>query len=159
MKIRGTCKEGIDLIKRFEGFRSKPYYCAAGKLTIGYGHVVLKGEDFSAGITKEQGEELLRKDLLVAELAVQKYVDVPLSDLQHGALVSWTFNLGAGALQRSTMRSVLNRGEYQLVDDEMEKWVYAGGRKLKGLVLRRQEEGRMFRAGTSDNGNGEENGT
>jgi lysozyme len=161
MKVRKACDEAVDLIKRWEGFRSKPYYCAAGKLTIGYGHLVTLGEkkEFEDGITEDMAEELLRKDLIVAELGVQKYTDTELSDLQHGALVSFTFNLGAGALQRSTLRSKLNRGEYLDAADEFPKWCWAGGRKLKGLLRRRLDEQEMFLAGTIQNGSGDDNGS
>ena len=160
MKLRRVCKEAIELIKRHELFIDHVYICPGGKPTIGYGHVLATPQELEKYrgkiITEDEAEELLRKDLIIARIAVQKYINVTLSDLQFGALVSWTFNLGAGALQRSTMRSVLNRGEYDLVEDEMERWVYAGGRKLKGLVIRMAEEAEMFNAGTGEEINGDE---
>lgn len=134
--------EGIELIKHFEGFSPDRYICAAGMPTIGYGHT---GAGVQLGtITEQQGEELLRSDLRQAERAVLRLINVPLTDNQYAALVSFVFNLGAGALQRSTLRSKLNRGEYEAAALEFHKWVYAGGRKLKGLVRRRAAEAELF---------------
>lgn len=155
--VRKLCQEAIDLVKRWEGFVDHIYTCPAGKPTIGYGHYLQRPgerEKYEGKtITEEEAVDLLRQDLLVAQAAVQKYIDAPLSDEQYGALVSFTFNLGAGALQRSTLRSKLNREEYVDAADEFERWVYAGGRKLKGLMVRRSEEKALFLAGTI-NGNG-----
>lgn len=69
---------------------------------------------------------------------------MPLTDNQFDALVSFTFNLGAGALQRSTLRRKLNRGDYYSIPSELKKWVWAGGKKLKGLIKRREEESNLF---------------
>lgn len=154
-RIRKTCLEGIDLVKEFESFSSTIYICPAGHPTIGYGHIIWPWEDYSAGITEDEAEKLLRNDMLIAEIAVQKYINVELSDFQHGALVSFTFNLGAGALQRSTLRSKTNRAEFIDAADEFLRWVYAKGRKLRGLVRRREAERILFLAGTGEsNGNG-----
>lgn len=144
---RPTPQAAIDLIKRFEGFSGKVYICPAGYPTVGWGHVVLDGEDYSAGITREQGEALLRRDLVRFERSVQRMISVPLTDGQYGALVSFTFNLGGGALQRSTLRAKLNRGEYDAAANEFSKWVWAGGRKLRGLILRREAEAALFLSG------------
>lgn len=131
------------MIKRFEGFSPTSYLCPAGYPTIGYGHVVLAYEKdrFAAGITPAEATEFLRKDVGIAERAVLRLISVPLTDGQFDALVSFTFNLGAGALQRSTMRRKLNRGEHDSVSAELMKWVWAGGQKLIGLVRRRKAEG------------------
>ena len=140
--MRHVTEAGLDLIKRFEGFSPTIYICPAGYPTIGYGHVVLahEREQFAAGITKAEATELLRKDVRIAELAVLRLISVPLTDGQFDALVSFTFNLGAGALQRSTLRRKANRGEHECVPAELLKWVWAAGKKLPGLVRRRQAE-------------------
>jgi len=138
-----TNEAGVSLIKKWEGFVNHVYLCAAGYPTIGFGHVVLKGETFTT-ITEEEAEELLKKDLGKAERAVTRLIRVPLTENQFAALVSFTFNLGSGALQRSTLRIKLNRGEYEEVPTELMKWVWAGGKKLKGLQRRRKAEGELW---------------
>ncbi|HRK98471.1 MAG TPA: lysozyme [Alphaproteobacteria bacterium] len=138
--MRHITQNGIDLIKRFEGFSAKVYICPAGYPTIGYGHVVKPHEDFSAGIDEAQAEELLRQDAVIAERAVLRLISVPLTDGQFDALVSFTYNLGGGALQRSTLRRKINREEHAEVPEQFMRWVWAGGRKLKGLVRRREAE-------------------
>jgi lysozyme len=141
--VRYITQEGLDLIKRFEGFSSTIYICPAGYPTIGYGHVVRDDEKgrFDTGIDQGEGEELLRRDVRWAERGVLRLIDVPLTDGQFDALVSFTFNLGSGALQRSTLRWKVNRGEHGEVPAQLMRWVWAGGRKLKGLILRRTTEG------------------
>ena len=142
--MRHITQEGIDLIKRFEGFSPTVYFCPAGYPTIGYGHVVKKGEDFSDGITQGEAEELLRLDAQIAERAVLRLITVPLTDGQFDALVSFTYNLGSGALQRSTLRRVINRQNHHNVPDQLMRWVWAGGRKLRGLVRRREAEALLY---------------
>ena len=134
---------GLELIKRFEGFSATPYRCPAGYLTIGFGHVMQPGEDFSL-ISQEEAEALLARDARDAEDAVCRFIEAPLSEGQFDALVSFTFNLGAGALQRSTLRRKLKRHEYLAASAEFPRWVYAGGRILPGLVARRQAEKALF---------------
>ena len=142
-----TSPAGIDLIKRWEGYSATVYSCAGGWPTIGYGHVVLKGENFDDGVDESTAVNLLKKDVGKSEYAVGRLIAVDLDQFQFDALVSFTFNLGAGALQRSTLRRKLNRGEYALVPRELMKWVYAGGRKLRGLVRRRRDEAELFCGG------------
>ena len=144
--MRHVTEAGLDLIRRFEGFSPTIYLCPAGYPTIGYGHVVLAHEQdqFATGITPAQATELLRQDVRIAERAVLRLISVPLTDGQFDALVSFTFNLGAGALQRSTLRLKANRGEHESVPAELMKWVWAAGKKLPGLVLRRLAEGSTY---------------
>jgi len=142
--IRSIPQSAIDLVKHFEGFSSKPYVCPAGFLTIGYGHVVPNDYPRATRVTPEEAEDLLRKDLRVAALGVLRLTKVPLSDNQYGALVSFVFNLGAGRYQSSTLRMKINRGDYSEAAEEFPKWVYGGGRKLPGLVARRDAEARVF---------------
>lgn len=144
--MRHITDDGIDLIKRFEGFSSSIYICPAGYPTIGYGHVVRDDEKqrFSEGINKAEGEELLRQDVRWAERGVLRFIDVPLTDGQFDALVSFTFNLGSGALQRSTLRRKVNREEHGEVPAQFKRWVWAGGRKLNGLIKRRSAEAGLY---------------
>ena len=142
--MRHITQNGLDLIKRFEGFSRTVYFCPAGYPTIGYGHVVKDDENFSAGIDEAQAEELLRQDAQIAERAVLRLINVPLTDGQFDALVSFTYNLGGGALQRSTLRRKINREEHAEVPEQFMRWVWAGGRKLKGLVRRRAAESDLY---------------
>ena len=135
--------KGLALIKRFEGFRATVYRDAAGHPTIGYGHKLRRGERIRR-ITKAQALELLRRDVMTAERAVRNNVRVRLTQKQFDALVSFTFNLGAGALRRSAM---LRRGNERLhakVPMELTKWVNAGGRPLLGLARRRVAEAQLY---------------
>lgn len=151
-----TSITGIELIKHFEGFSAKPYLCPANYLTIGYGHVITEKEKLNSElfnlITKFQAEKILRNDLTKFERSVKALITVPLTQNQFDALVSFTYNLGAGALQRSTLRSKINRGEYSAAAAEFLKWIYAGGRKLPGLVLRRKEESLLYSSLRATNG-------
>ncbi|MDB2414170.1 lysozyme [Rickettsiales bacterium] len=140
--MRHITQKGLNLIKRFEGFEPEIYLDAAGLPTIGYGHLLLPGEAemFKNGISEAAGGALLIKDVLLAERAVCRLIKVPLTDGQFDALVSFTFNLGSGALQRSTLRWKVNREEHEAALAEFMKWVWAGGKKLKGLKKRREAE-------------------
>ncbi|WP_369602611.1 lysozyme [Hahella sp. SMD15-11] len=145
--MRHITQEGLDLIKRFEGFSPTIYLCPAGYPTIGYGHVVRNDEreQFADGINEEEAGDLLQRDVRWAEQGVLRLIDVPLSDGQFDALVSFTFNLGTGALQRSTLRRKVNREEHEQVPREFMRWVWAGGRKLRGLITRRLHESMRYR--------------
>ncbi len=147
--MRSVTQVGVDIIKEYEGFSSTPYMCPANYVTVGYGHLVLPHEThlFESGITMKQAEWLLRIDVKKAERAVLRLINVPLLDNQFDSLVSFTYNLGAGALQRSTLRRVINRGEHHDVARQLNRWVYAGGKKLKGLVRRRVAEGLLYKHG------------
>jgi lysozyme len=138
--MRHITKEGLDLICRFEGFSATPYLCPAGYLTVGYGHVVKNPDTFRHGISEQEALTILASDVQTAEHGVLRLISVPLTDGQFDALVSFTFNLGAGALQRSTLRRKINREEHADAPAEFMKWVWAGGKRLKGLVKRRVAE-------------------
>jgi len=146
--MRHLTDEGLALIKRFEGFSATPYLCPAGWWTIGFGAV--RGPDglpvsaATAPVGEEAAEGLLRRDMAIAERAVLRLISVPLADGQFDALVSFTFNLGAGALQRSTLRRKVNRDEHAEVPGEFQKWVWGGGRKLPGLIRRRRVESEIY---------------
>ncbi len=131
---------------RFEGFAPEVYFCPAAWPTIGYGHVVCDAERerFADGINEATAEALLRRDVETAERAVLRLIRVPLEDGQFDALGSFTFNLGAGALQRSTLKRKANREEHGAVPTEFRRWVWAGGRKLKGLIRRREAEAAIY---------------
>ena len=135
--------KGLDFIKSFEGFRSNKYVCPGGYATIGYGHLVRADNPLNE-ISQQEAEELLIQDVTLAEAAIVRLIYIPLNHGQHTALTSFVFNLGAGTLQRSCLRRLINRGDHDDVRSELMRWVWAGGRKLSGLVRRRQAEGRLY---------------
>lgn len=137
----------LEFIARWEGFCATPYICPAGCPTIGYGHVIKKHEDFpKEGISRAQAMALLEVDAASALQAVRRLIKININTQQVTALTSFTYNLGTGALQRSTLRQVINRQEWEAVPREWRKWVWAGGRKLPGLVRRRAAEIALFEA-------------
>ena len=135
-----TSQAGIDLIKEFEGCELTSYLCPANVWTIGIGHT----GDVEPGtsITEREAEDLLRKDLMYFEDAVGDLITVKLSQSEFDALVSFTFNVGSGALGVSTLRKRLNAGEPKcpVFKEELPKWVKADNRPLPGLVRRREAE-------------------
>ncbi len=140
MNISQNC---IELIKQFEGFSSNVYLDSAGYKTIGYGHMLKKGEDFIE-ISVSQAEALLLSDIKWAEDSVNRNVSVPISQNQLDALTSFTYNVGSGALQRSTLRRKLNRYSYNEIPNEILRWTKSGGKTLQGLVNRRKAEASLF---------------
>lgn len=143
--MREINQAGISLIKTFEGFKPNVYLDLVGIATCGYGHVVRSGENFSGGLTEQQAEELLFRDLQTAVRSVLRLITVPLTDNQFAALVSFVFNLGGGKLQVSTLRKKVNRNApFNEIYDEFIKWSFAGGKKSKGLLRRRIAEAQLF---------------
>mgnify|MGYP000616131756 CR=1 FL=1 len=139
----------IELVKEFEGFRSKPYLCPAGYLTIGYGHVVTpqEKERLVKSITEEEALRLLVWDLIKVEWRLYPLIHVLIHPWMRDALVSFAFNVGIYAFRASTLRRKLNAGDFWDAADEFLRWVYAGGRRLKGLVRRREAERALFLEG------------
>ena len=133
---------GIDLIKSFEGFRDTAYMDSAGVWTIGYGHT----GDVHDGdvVTDEEAEAMLLDDLSTAATTVNACVPVDLSQGQFDALVSFVFNVGSGAFQRSTLLRDLNAGFYQQAADDLLAWCHAGNTVINGLLTRRRAERALF---------------
>ncbi len=138
-----TGKNGIDLIKRCEGFSLKPYRDVAGHLTIGYGHRIKPGEILES-VTPEQAEALLKDDLATAENGVNRLVKADLSQNQFDALVSFCYNLGVTAFENSTLLRLLNRGDIDTAASQLSRWIYAGGKQQPGLIARRAAETTLF---------------
>lgn len=143
-KMLAPSQRLYDFIKSKEGFSATPFD-DYGKLTIGYGH---RGDDVKPGMvwTREHAERVLREDVEAKAEAVRRYIVAPLSQGEFDALVSFTYNLGAGNLQNSTLRRKLNDGDYKGAAEEFSRWVYAGGEVLAGLVERREAEKQIFLA-------------
>ena len=139
---------GLELIKVFEGFSPTVYRDPVGIPTIGYGSTWdAAGERMTMDhppISDVDAERLLRRDVRHAEDAVRRLILFPLTANEFSSLVSFTYNLGSGNLQRSTLRMKLNRGDILGAADEFPKWRRAGGRVLRGLVRRRAAERALF---------------
>lgn len=134
---------GLNLIKSFEGCKLKAYQDIVGVWTIGYGTT---GPDVSEGleITQEEAEKRLLADVEVFERGVSRLVKVPLTENQLAALTSFAYNLGLGALGKSTLLMLLNEGKYEAAALEFGKWSRAGGQVVPGLVRRREAERTLF---------------
>ena len=135
-------KEGIDLVKKFEGCKLEAYQCAAGVWTIGYGstHGVQKGDVWS----QEKAEVMLIDELEEYGKYVEELVTLPLNQCQFDALTSWTFNLGPSNLKSSTMLQVLNQGDYEGVPYQIKRWNKVNGQVNDGLIRRREAEALLF---------------
>jgi lysozyme len=140
--------EGLNLIKRFEGVRNRPYRCSAGLWTVGVGHLIGDGkllpESWNRTFTEEEINALLVRDLSRFERGVGMYIKVPLRQHEYDALCSFAFNLGLGTLQRSTLRQKINRNDKEGAAKEILKYCRAGGKIIKGLQKRREAEYQMF---------------
>lgn len=142
-------KAAIELAKRFEGFERKvkrgieivavPYICPAGYWTIGYGRLCKPDHP---PINEEEGEAYLRQDLRTALTATLRYCPLLAIEPEErlAAIVDFTFNLGAGRLQTSTLRRRINQRDWAAAASELRRWVYGGGKVLPGLVTRREAE-------------------
>lgn len=143
-----TNESGLRLIKRFEGLSLHPYRCPAGIPTLGYGSCYgLDGKRVTMDhrmITPIEADELLVREVRHAERQVARLVTVAVTENQFSALSSFTFNVGGGAFQASTLRRKLNRGDIEGAAAEFPRWRYAAGRVLPGLVRRRTAERGLF---------------
>jgi lysozyme len=138
--------EGLELLKRSEGFRSHIYNDINGFPTIGYGHRIRQREAFPAGISEGQAGDLLVSDVRQAEQDVSRLVKVPLKQGQFDALVDFCFNLGAGRLASSTLLKALNGGRYGEASEQLLRWDIAGGVENAGLKARRAAEFELWHA-------------
>ena len=156
MKVSQKC---IEQIKKDEGVRNRPYQCPALLWTVGVGHVIdpnhakvpladRKQLPIPAGwdrvLSSDEIDEILRKDLNRFEAGVLRLIKVPLTQGQFDALVSFSFNVGLGNLQNSTLRMKVNRSEFEAAAEQFLVWTKAGGKVLPGLVKRRTHEKEMF---------------
>jgi len=151
--------KAIEMIKHHEGVRFKPYQCPAKLWTIGVGHVLypdqikillsergayaLHSED-NRTFTKEEVDGILRRDLDRFERGVEKFCPVALTQGMFDGLVSFSFNVGLGTLQRSTLRQKVLRNDKEGAAEELLKYCMAGGKVLKGLQNRRIDERALF---------------
>ena len=142
-------RAAIDLAKRFEGFhrvpkfdpdrRAHPYVCPAGYWTIGFGHLCKPDHP---PITEAEAEIYLAADLQSALKATLRYCPVLATEPENrlAAIVDFTFNLGGGRLQTSTLRRRINQRDWESTASELRRWIHGGGKILPGLLMRRQAE-------------------
>ena len=135
---------GLELLKKSEGFRDHVYDDVAGFRTIGFGHRITLGEACPTSLTMPQAEEILSRDLSIAEAAVLRLVKVPLTQGQFDALVDFVFNLGAGRLASSKLLSYLNAGKSDAAAWQLLAWDHAGAREIAGLKARREAEFQLW---------------
>ena len=146
----------IIFLAQLEGIRTKPYRDAAGLQTIGVGHLITQQElrtgiivinadnaEWRGGLSTQQVYDLLDQDLQRFVAAVEDAVNVPLTQNQFEALVSFAFNIGIGAFRSSSLLRKLNSGDYD-IENELMRWTRAGGRELQGLVNRRRAEWQWY---------------
>lgn len=148
---------GLELLEQWEGFKLTVYKDSAGLPTIGVGHLLTKSElssgkitingvpvKYGNGLTEQQVTDLLGQDVGPASAAVNGGVKVPLNQNQFDALVSFTFNVGVGAFNSSTLLKVLNQKQYDQVPTQLLRWTRAGGQVVQGLVNRRNNEIKLW---------------
>ena len=137
-------ENGIKFIASWETFQPVPYDDGYGYMTAGFGHKILAGENFSGGVTEEQGYEILSKDLAIAENEVNRRVTVALYQNEFDALVSLVFNIGTGNFRSSTLLKMLNQDHKSLAADQFLLWKKSAGKESKGLLKRRVAERDIF---------------
>jgi GH24 family phage-related lysozyme (muramidase) len=135
-------KEGIALIKKFEGIELEAYQDSVGVWTIGYGHT--KGVKEGDNISLKKAEQMLEEELVEYEGYINNMVELGLEQNQFDAMVAWVYNLGPTNLGQSTLLKVLNQGLFNEVPYEIKRWNKAGGEVLNGLVRRREAEALLF---------------
>lgn len=146
-------QEIIDKIKQFEGFRPNAYRDPGSAnglpITIGYGQTRRQGRPIKLGetITEQEAERWLLAELARIEGVVDRLVKVPLSAYQRGALVSFTYNVGDTAFEKSTLLRELNKGNYDAVPGQLARWVYNDKKRMDGLVNRRAAEAGIWARG------------
>lgn len=152
-------EHGKGKIKEWEGSEAFPYRDAAGKLTIGIGHLLTQSElssgkisirgewvHYAGGLSDRQIMDLLGQDLNGAEDTVNEAVTVELAQNQFDALVSFCFNIGGSAFRNSTLLRLLNGEDYAAVPAQMRRWVHCNGEVVQGLVNRREHEIELWNA-------------
>lgn len=153
---------GAHLIQHFEGCKQKKgdqfvaYKCPAGVMTIGWGHTNHHGRKFDHNThwTADDCHIVFKEDMEGFEKDVKRLVKVKLRQFQFDALVSFTYNCGAGALQKSTLLKKVNAGDFEAAAMEFHKWNKANGKVLAGLTRRRASESLLFQDITDDNYDG-----
>lgn len=148
-KRRQLSGEGLEFIKSFEGLRLRAYKDSGNVYTIGYGHTrgVRKGDE----ITESRALEFLREDVGLVEASVSRLVTTCLEQHEFDALISFVFNVGAGAFASSTMLRQINERRLASAAAQFSRWNKVKGRVISGLTRRRAAERQMFEGGLVGN--------
>lgn len=136
--------KGIAFIQQAEGFSSYSYVCAAGKKTIGFGHVIRASDRFQEPISVAEATQLLHTDVEVYESAVNS-LKLELSQNQFNALVSLCYNIGVKAFLNSTLVRKLKAGKFKEAEPEFLRWRFIQKQESKGLLQRREKELALWR--------------
>lgn len=159
-------RPATEIITKFEGYHPAPYLDPIGKPTVGYGHLIPPSEFEYFGVRKlgkryvldnPEQHALSREEVMMLFgidirrfiVGVDDLINVPLTANQYAAVLSFSFNLGLGNLRTSTLRKRINAGDHGDVPYQLSRWVYAGGRKLRGLVRRRKAEAALYQRRSS----------
>ncbi|AIR62131.1 lysozyme [Cedecea neteri] len=127
------------VIPELEGVRHTPYYDVVGVLTVCYGHTgadIIKSKKY----TEEECQAMLDKDILPFARSVERSVKVPTDEYQKATLISFSYNVGVRAFERSSLLRQINAGNYQAACDGLRQWIYASGKQWQGLMNRREVE-------------------
>ena len=138
-----SSKNGLNLIKKWETFKAEPYQCAAGVWTIGYGHTRTVDGALTTPISEDTAETLLKQDVYFIEKQLEPLIrELELNQNQYDAIVSFCFNLGVGAFKKSNAfrEMLLESTDSKMIADSWITFRNAGGRYLRGLMLRRFDE-------------------
>ena len=156
MKVSDRC---LEMIRHHEGVRTKPYRCPALLWTVGVGHVIDQRhigvklderknlpipDGWDRVLSLDEVNQILANDLVTFERGVLRLCPAGLTQPRFDALVSFSFNVGLGNLQRSTIRMKHNRGEFEEAAESFMQWTKAGGKELPGLVKRRKDERNLY---------------
>lgn len=149
MKITKISQKGLNLIKKYEGFRSKPYLCPASIPTIGFGSTYysdgVKVKLTDPPITEEEASELLSELLVPYEKSIDSFTRDDINQNQFDALCSFAYNCGINALKNSSLLRMINiNPNNPKIDEEFKKWNRGGGRVITGLAKRRTEESKLY---------------
>ena len=140
----------VAIVQHWEGCSLTAYHGKADRAdvwTIGWGNTRIDGVPVgphTPAITQQRADELLADELSGAQAATKRQITAPLTECQEAALISFTYNLGEGALHSSTLRTLLNQGHVDAAAGEFGEWVMAGGQRVKGLIRRRGAERAVF---------------
>lgn len=147
-----TSERGTGLIRDFETFAPRMYYCPANKPTIGFGHVIRANEQHlrNAMLTLDQAVKLLQADLSTVEIYLNSVLPDWIRQYHFDALASLVFNIGVGNFDQSTLLKLIKANDRPAAEAEFGRWIFSKGVRLRGLVIRRACERLMF-AGCTDN--------
>lgn len=139
--------KGLDLLKQLEGFRPKPYADSGGKMTVGYGHLIVPNDGVAGAgdvISGVKASQLLVKDVARTVEGVNNAVTNNITQNQFDALVIFAYNVGVSALNNSTLMKLFNKGDIEGASNQFVRWDMAGGKHIPGLLTRRLNEKSLF---------------